>query len=611
MHRFITAPVWRRSAMFAVALIVSLTGTPSASTASSGLDELDAVSASRRLVAQQASAIAAGGTDAVAVTWNMNSGPVGASYVSVGGVKGTEVLCFSSTDPGCKERRSGNNSYIPNVALQLGPCGGADDVGCVEGVAAGTAGSGLVDAQFVESISSETPGVPENRQQRVPRGSTAGLWRGSSGDHLLVSVSLLGSLPRYPGKSGKLSPAMFVPRSLSASVRSVQVVDPSGSTEPVERRSSSVRIVEDPASSQKMLAANAGSCTPTRCTIPTVMRSDTRIRMTLRIPRGLETWLTGRLSGAVVMSKPISGERIRLSVEADALPAFHAGAAVARDTIPSSLRSKWIGRDVSPVTNYGFTGPAAFDSFVALEPHLGQRSLFTRNLWEFESSWDRIVGEGPDGRVIGAECLTLGSGLVGIVGTNAAVYDSSPPSWNATTGELSFRVASPHLDDTGAVAAGGYLLAIPRAVAGCLYGRSSLPPTVRVAITEDNGITRSETVSVANDENWVRFAASGFTFSAPRVTVQMGVGMRVRTGASLGAASLASAAGYSGIPSSVTVSTTSRDSKICTMRGSSVVGLKKGVCVVKVRKGAALQTLAVLVTASKRTSGQSLSHGRY
>ena len=199
-----------------------------------------------------------------------------------------------------------------------------------------------------------------------------------------------------------------------------------------------------------------------------------------------------------------------------------------------------------------------------------------------------------EGNGVSPDCLRLDTGLVGIVGTNAAVFEASPPKWNPITGRLDFRIASPHLAADGNVAVGRYTLALPPAVAQCMYGRNALPPTVEVTVTEDNGTTRTETVTVSNDGNWVRFAVSGFTFSSPRIAVKLGVGTSIKVGGTLGVSAIRSAAGLTG-NARPSVNVTASSAKVCKVRGTSVSGLKKGVCVVRVRSGGTTRTLSVLV----------------
>ena len=566
------------------------------------------------IVWQKYSELVRQGVDAVDVWWTGDEwGTTGVSrIVRLAGppTNAPEALCFSATDPACGEKTTktptGSTTQLPNVNVFLGPCTAEADVGCIESMAVGTGGQATAGAAFVSSMATDQPELPENVAMRVPRGSTAGLWRTPTGGNYMVRVVLSGPLKRYYDSKGRLMKPVFEASKINMVVDPVTVTDLPAGTVLADRQKTWSRSTSTPTGTPFMWN-NTGMCTPTQCLTATTFADATRIRLQVRIPNGPETWLTGRIDDAVVRTERLSAGRTRLMVEGDALATYHAGGAVATASLPAALLSKyWCFGSIGCVKHFAFSTCCGYDSFLALEPYVGQRSTLTRTRWEVANGFSRIVGEGG----VAAECLGTDTGLVGIVGTNAAVYDSDPPKWDAATGQLSFRIASPHLDTDGNVASGRYVLAIPPSVAQCLYGRTALPPRVEISVTEDNGTTRTETVSVSRDSNWVRFAVSGFTFSAPRITVKLGVGTSVKVGGTLGVSSLRSAAGL-GANSRPSVSVTASSAKVCKVRGTSVSGIKQGVCVVKVRNGAAVQTLAVLVRSAKSASGQSVRGARY
>lgn len=568
-----------------------------------------------RVVGQQLSDLVRQGVDGSAAQW------MGDEWITTGVSKiirlglppanQLDALCFSATDPVCREKTSRTgpgttSTETPNMNVFLGPCISAADVGCIESMAVGTDGQPVVDATFVSSMATDLPELPENAKMRVPRGSTAGVWRTPSGRNYMVRVVLFGPLQRNYDTKGRLMSPVFDPRKINMTVDPVTVTDLQPGTVLTERQKTWSRSTVL-ANGTRTIENNTGMCTPTQCLTATTFGSDERIRLAVRVPDGLETWLTGRIDDAVVRTQRLGSNRTRLTVEGDALATQHAGGAVPTASLPPDLHSKYWCRGRSTCDkSIGLNGENGYGAFLALEPYLGLRSSLTRTRWEVANGFNVIVGEGG----VGADCLGLDTGLVGIVGTNAAVYSSDPPTWTAESGQLSFRIASPHLDADGKVTVGRYTLAIPPSVAQCLYGRSALPPTVEVSVTEDNGTTRTETVAVSRDANWVRFAVSGFTFSAPRITVKLGVGTSVKVGGTLGVSALRSAAG---LPARArpSVSVTKSSAKVCEVRGTSVSALKKGVCVVKVRNGSATQTLAVLVRNAKAGSGQSVRGTRY
>lgn len=90
-------------------------------------------------------------------------------------------------------------------------------------------------------------------------------------------------------------------------------------------------------------------------------------------------------------------------------------------------------------------------------------------------------------------CLTSGSGVKGIVTTNATIYGSGPPALSADGKTLDYRIAAPHFTRTGEVFKGQYNLAVRSDIADCLYGLSKDSATTGSAYAEE---------AVYLDETW-------------------------------------------------------------------------------------------------------------
>ena len=205
------------------------------------------------------------------------------------------------------------------------------------------------------------------------------------------------------------------------------------------------------------------------------------------------------------------------------------------------------------------------------------------------------------------------TGFVGIVSTNAAVYDADPPVWDSLDGVLTYNVASPHLDENGAEAIGSYSLAIPPLVAQCLYGDSSLPASVPIEVVySDVATPLTQTVTITRDENWVRFTASGFHFSNPVIKVKLGIASNtksmtpsasVRTNTKLKTKSLSSLAILAKLKvvkgAKLTGSVDKTSKSICSISKKNILTRKKkGLCqiVLSSTKGKTIVRKVVLIT---------------
>lgn len=120
------------------------------------------------------------------------------------------------------------------------------------------------------------------------------------------------------------------------------------------------------------------------------------------------------------------------------------------------------------------------------------------------------------------ECIKTATGVAGIVSTNSTLYSEGPPSFNATTKTLDYKVAAPHYEKDGtSVFKGRYNLMIRSDVARCIYKFTSAPISSTIQVIEENGSPSTAITNVSEANNWLRLDASGFTFSAPTVKVSM------------------------------------------------------------------------------------------
>jgi hypothetical protein len=123
--------------------------------------------------------------------------------------------------------------------------------------------------------------------------------------------------------------------------------------------------------------------------------------------------------------------------------------------------------------------------------------------------------------ILGSTCTPNSDQLTGMVSTNATQYLAGPPSFNAETGELEYKVAGPHLLPSGELSRGTYDLTLRADFARCLYGITGTAVRATVSILSENG-TSVNAVSVVNEKNgWLNFAARGFTYSSPTIKVKL------------------------------------------------------------------------------------------
>ena len=115
-------------------------------------------------------------------------------------------------------------------------------------------------------------------------------------------------------------------------------------------------------------------------------------------------------------------------------------------------------------------------------------------------------------------CLQDQSRLVGLVTTNAMVYENGAPSYRS--GFLNYKVAGLHYLPDGTEALGSYDLIIRSDVARCLYGFSNAPLSASITVSGD-GDKNIATTTVREKGGWLKLAAYGFTFSEKTIKVKL------------------------------------------------------------------------------------------
>jgi hypothetical protein len=189
-------------------------------------------------------------------------------------------------------------------------------------------------------------------------------------------------------------------------------------------------------------------------------------------------------------------------------------------------------------------------------------------------------------------CIRNGVGVTGIVATNASAYAEGPPSYSSATSTLNYKVAAPHYEKDGTTVFNGrYDLILRSDIANCLYGVSDGASEATVSVTGEDGVAKSANTAFTFKDGWFKFAASGFTHSAPTVKVKLSkIYPKVTKGRSISVTTAAKKNGVK-IPTGakVVVTVASSSKKKCSVSGNRTVkALAKGTC-----------TLTMLVTPKK------------
>lgn len=418
----------------------------------------------------------------------------------VGGSGGADWWCADFSDSRCDLAKTNNWYYQYSV---LPACAAEAQENCVEGLELRRGDSESVFASFERQIDGiKFPAEPKIGSYE---GSTVSLWNaenlGVAGGktNYAINVRVLQGWNRSSGK--------FEPQSLSAIVMPYR--EQSGNySVPV---GSTIENAKGTGKSGVAINGIAQECVwndSGKCGIAQQFPEGTRASLTFRLSNKIGGWFMGRLSNPNITITKFSSTANRINVEAAPVAVPRLQATVSQSTGVPNIQGIWRGSGVmgsewdgSAAFRDGFGG-GAFDYLDAFRPHTNDIAAGISNLWSFGS-----VASGQFN-----SCLSDTSKVMGIVTTNATVYDAGVPLFR--DGQLSYRVGGLHFAPDGqGLNLGSYDLVIRSEAARCLYGFSKSPVQASISVISDSGTKVAATTVVSEKDGWLKLAANGFTFS--------------------------------------------------------------------------------------------------
>lgn len=159
--------------------------------------------------------------------------------------------------------------------------------------------------------------------------------------------------------------------------------------------------------------------------------------------------------------------------------------------------------------NYLSSAPSALAIVQAFAAHHRDTSYLDDFEWSFGI-----------GRYEGSDCLGPNKGLLGMVTSNAPIFQATPPTYNF--GYLTYDIAGLHYKQDGkTLNLGEYDLQLRSDVARCLYGFSKAPVSATVQVISDAGKEVVATTLVSESQGFVRLSAKNFTYSQKKIRVKL------------------------------------------------------------------------------------------
>ncbi|MFM8842638.1 MAG: hypothetical protein ACKOFJ_00220 [Actinomycetota bacterium] len=410
------------------------------------------------------------------------------------GKSSIDFVCESASDPKCV------TSDFPGIAqMIIPPCEVDSTSMCIEGLSVGK-DSSLQPAKFLRLVKSKK--VEGNRAAKVPNGYNQSLW----------------NVPISNGFSEQNFAVYVIYKStLNGSVLDFQaLVNPY--TENRDSRYREQTASNEPISDggQRIVGSNGDyGCIWIEeglCGKASNFQEGMRVELKLRVFDGLAGWLSGRLKAPEISIEDAGNSLRTMKISGEPVSVQKAFAKVKITDATAELKSEVAYVGIKENQQYLFTSSAndskAIEFFNVWAKYWPDNAASVQTYWGFSS----LLGSDQP-------CLSDKSRVVGLVTTNAMVYDGTPPLFK--DGEIQYRVASVHNDPSGKQFQGNYDLVIDSKVARCLYNYTNAPISASVSISSSEGNQSVATTVVSEKNGWFRMGAYGFHYSAPTIKVRL------------------------------------------------------------------------------------------
>ncbi|MEY4468827.1 MAG: hypothetical protein RLZZ87_151 [Actinomycetota bacterium] len=412
----------------------------------------------------------------------------GASFVR----KGDDEVCTSVADASC----SGGYAQI-----LLPPCEIDDSSLCVIGLKLGQ-GKSFSEGKLIRNVGTNV--VKGDPSRSIPNGYNSSLWEVANQEHsgktntyavyVQYRVRLSGELLSF---RASVTPYVEVKNERVKELEFSEVLLPSGSKR-IEGNNS------------------AHGCAWTEnglCGLPANFAEYSEVTLDLKINHQVVGFLNGRLKNPLISLENLSTGFKKLSITGQPVPVQKSFArtfvADATPEIIQEFNFEGFSKIGQTLRTYVATDINALDHFDKWSRYFPDEAQSLRTYWGFSSS-----ASSSD------KCLQSNERILGLVTTNAMVYEPRPPRF--IEGSLNYRVASLHSKPNGGEFQGSYDLILDSKAARCLYGYSDAPISASVSITSGSGEQQNISVTTVNErDGWFHLGAYGFTFSSPVIRVKL------------------------------------------------------------------------------------------
>lgn len=436
------------------------------------------------------------------------------------------IICESAADPKCQVA-----DYHFSVTSIFSPCSDGIVTNCVEAVTA-TLADGTQIKGTVKRLWNPQGEYKGDTRLGIPDGGQASTWVLSGiddkySDEYLLLAGVKGGMP-IPKSNGPLNEWEKFQGQLFAHLQPVKEIqgnyrDPKMTLVP--RGTGGVGVGGGLSKDEGCFMNDTKSCAQKR-TFPLGVTYS----LTMRFDRPISPWLNGRVvdpsisfvekgngvSVVTISAKPMRvpevGGYIKWSDTPEWMKAKYPSGTGGTTRSPDGFTTKNLDTRILKV-GAGSAGTRAIKEFQDWIPFLEDKPFAMKTYWNV-----RAITDQPSQKM--RECAK--DKFAGIVSSNAAVFSSGAPSWNAERETLEYTVGAPHYDTEGKLLTGQYVLSMRSDVARCIYGFNSAPISARVEIASEDGTPNVVTTTINENSTtgMLTLNASGFHYSTPQLSVK-------------------------------------------------------------------------------------------
>ena len=181
--------------------------------------------------------------------------------------------------------------------------------------------------------------------------------------------------------------------------------------------------------------------------------------------------------------------------------------------------------DCSPIISVGSfnINDQSFQTLEAAEILIGAKASYVTKTWAIMSSSLASYNNSKDVKSELQICSEkyATDRPAGITGSNATIFEHSPPTWDKDSRTFTYQVGSFKETPDGSKFLGDYSLLVSTDVAQCLWGVGVGSAKAALQVLSSTGDKQVATTLVTSDSQWFRFRASGFHFSSPKIVASI------------------------------------------------------------------------------------------